>query len=268
MFKRIFLIVDAGIEVRIVSMYATLISKSSKASFFLVPYTNNKGVLENIDFIKKMAKEEGIDAEILEIKDDILYGLNKIIRDKDLDLIITPLKRQENGLFFIGSFSQRLMKYALSSVMGIRIVKARPLKQHKKLLVPISDKDYNIKERLFLIEILSKSLNLSVSVLRCIKNPKGRFGKEEMQKTFLEIKNYYSPFINQLKEKGIDTDLRIRECEHATDGILDETMASNYDLLFVKAKPQNTLKEFLMGNEVEDILRRTPSNLLFWRSRE
>jgi nucleotide-binding universal stress UspA family protein len=45
-------------------------------------------------------------------------------------------------------------------------------------------------------------------------------------------------------------------------------MASNYDLLFVKAKTQNTLKEFLMGNEVEDILRRTPSNLLFWRSRE
>ena len=184
MFKRIFLIVDAGLEVRIVSMYATLISKSSSASFFLVPYTNNKGVLENIDFIKKMAKEEGLDAEILEIKDDILYDLNKIIRDKDLDLIITPLKRQENGLFFIGSFSQRLMKYALSSVIGIRIVKVRPLKQHKKLLVPLSEKDYNVKERIFLIEALSKSLNLSVSVLRCIKNPKGKLDKAEMQKAF------------------------------------------------------------------------------------
>ncbi|KYC49468.1 MAG: hypothetical protein AMQ74_01420 [Candidatus Methanofastidiosum methylothiophilum] len=83
MFKRIFLIVDAGLEVRIVSMYATLFSKSSKASFFLVPYTNSKGVLENIDFIKKIAKEEGLVPEILDIKDDILYDLNKIIRDKD-----------------------------------------------------------------------------------------------------------------------------------------------------------------------------------------
>ncbi|MCC7572719.1 MAG: universal stress protein [Candidatus Methanofastidiosum sp.] len=268
MFKRIFLIVDVGLEVRIVAMYATLISKCSNASLFLVPYTDNKGVLENIDFIKKITKEEGLEAEILDIKGDILYELNKIIRDKDLDLVITPLKRQENGLFFIGSFSQRLMKYALSSVIGIRIVKARPLKQHKKLLVPLYDKDYYPKERIFLIEALSKSLDLNVSVLRCIKNPNEKMDKEEMQKAFTETQNYYSPFINKLKENGIHTDLIIRECEHATDGILDETMASNYDLLFVKAKAQNTLKEFLMGNEVEDILRRTPSNLLFWRSRE
>lgn len=268
MFKRIFLIVDAGMEVRIVSMYAILISKYSDASFFLVPYTNSKEVSENIDFIDKLAKEERVVTKLLEIKEDLLYELNKIVSDKDLDLIITTLKRQENGLFFIGSFPQRLMKYALSSVIGIRIVKIRSLKQHKKLLVPVSNKDYRAKERIFLIESLSKSLNLKVSVLRCIKNPKGKLDKVEMQNAFNETQNYYSSFINQLRKNGIDTNLLIRECEKATDGILDETMASNFDLLFVKSKAQNVLKEFLMGNEVEDLLRRTPSNVLFWRSRE
>lgn len=268
MFKRIFLIVDAGIEVRIVSMYAILISKCSKAPLFLVPYTDNKEIVENIEYINKIANQENVSTEILELKGDILYELNKIIRDKELDLIVTPLKRQENGLFFIGSFTQRLMKYALSSVMGIRIVKIRPLKQHKKLLVPLSNKDYHAKERIFLIESISKSLNLKVSVLRCIKNPKGKMDKVEMQNAFVETEKYYSSFIDQLKENGISTDLVIKECEHATDGILDETMASNYDILFVKAKTQNILKEFLIGNETEELLRRTPSNLLFWRSRE
>ncbi|NYT03564.1 MAG: hypothetical protein GKC00_02530, partial [Candidatus Methanofastidiosa archaeon] len=84
MFKRIFLIVDAGIEVRIVSMYAILISKCSKAPLFLVPYTDNKEIVENIEYINKIANQENVSTEILELKGDILYELNKIIRDKEL----------------------------------------------------------------------------------------------------------------------------------------------------------------------------------------
>lgn len=267
MYKRIVMIVDSGIEMDFVSSYALLIAKLSSAQFYLVPAFRDPEVSTNVKAIKIKAEKEGIETEHLSIEDGVVRSVNKLVRDKKMDLIVTPLKGERDGRFFIGTLAQRLMKHAQASVIGVRIVKARSITHHRKLLVPVSNIDYQFKERLFLINLLSKSLDLKVSLFRCTK-PRGRaFDKDEVKAIFKETEEYLSPFKGNLLEGGIQTDVRMRICENATEGILDEAMSGHFDLLFVRALRRNVIKEFLGSNEMEEIIRRTPSNLLLWTSR-
>jgi nucleotide-binding universal stress UspA family protein len=268
MYKRIVLVVDSGIEMNFASDYALLIAHLSNAAFFLVPAFRDDEVVSTVHGIKTKAEKAGLETELLTIEDDVVLGVNKLVKDKKMDLICVALKGERDGRFFIGTLAQRIMKHAQASVIGVKIVKARPITHHRKLLVPISNRDYHFKERLFLIEGISKSLNLNVSFFRCVKARDKTFDRDEMVAFFKESEEYVSPFMDELREGGIRTDVRARVCENATDSILDESMGGHFDLLFVRAIKRNVVKEFFRGNEIEEIIRRTPANLLLWKSRE
>ncbi len=268
MYKRIVMIVDSGIEPIFVSSYAFLTASASNAKLYLVPAYRDPEVLANIQEIESRAKAEEIETEQLSVEGGVIRDVNKLVRDKKLDLILTALKGERDGRFFIGTLAQRLMKHAQASVIGVRIVKARPITHHQKLLVPVSNRDYHFNERLFLIDVLAHKLKLNVSLFRCIKSTGRSFDKAEMETVFKESEAYLSPFKDNLLEGGIPTDVRVRVCENATDSILDESMSGRFDLLFVRALKRNVSKEFLGSNEMEEIIRRTPSNLLLWKSRD
>jgi nucleotide-binding universal stress UspA family protein len=268
MYQRILMVVDIGIETDFVADYALVIANVSKAKFFLVPTGNDAEVLSTLKALQSRAEKEGLETEVLYIKKDLVKEVNRLVKDKKMDLIFVSLKGQRDGRFFIGSLAQRLMKHAKASVIGVRIVKARPITHHRRLLAPISYKDYYFKERLFLIEGLARSLNLKVSLFRCIKSKGKSFDKDEMEDFFKKNEEYLSSLKKDLLAGGIRTEVRVRVCENATDSILDEAMSGHFDLLFVRAIKRNIGKEFLSGNEVEEVLRRTPSNLLLWKSRE
>ena len=51
MFKRVVMLVDSSMEVRIASFYAILIAKYSDAKFFIIPFIKDKAVQKNIDYI-------------------------------------------------------------------------------------------------------------------------------------------------------------------------------------------------------------------------
>jgi nucleotide-binding universal stress UspA family protein len=268
MYKRIVMIVDSGIETKFVSSYALLIARVSRAKLYLVPAFRDSEVLANIEEIRSLAESEGVETEQLSIKESVVREVNKLVRDKPMDLIVVVLKGERDGRFFIGTLAQRLMKHAQASVIGVRIVKARPITHHRKLLVPISNREYHFKERLFLIDNLSKSLNLNVSLFRCIKSRGRSFDRDEMEDIFKESEGYLSPFKDDLRGSGVATDVRVQVCENATDSILDEAMSGRFDLLLVHALKRNVVKEFLGSNEMEEIIRRTPANLLLWKSRD
>jgi len=269
MYKRIVMIVDSGIETKFASSYALLIARASNAKLYLVPAFHDPEVAVNLREIQSRAEKEGVATEQLTIEASLVREVNRLVRDKQMDLIIVVLKGERDGRFFIGTLAQRLMKHAQASVVGVRIVKARPITHHRKLLVPISNRDYHFKERLFLIDSLAKSLNLSVSLFRCIKSRGRSFDRDEMAAFFKESEDYLSPFKDGLCGCGVAADVRVQVCENnATDSILDEAMSGRFDLLLVHALRRNVVKEFLGSNEMEEIIRRTPSNLLLWKSRD
>lgn len=268
MYKRIVMIVDSGIEPKFVASYALLTASASGAKLYLVPAFRDPEIQENVDEIERRALEDGLEIERLAVEADLVRSVNKLVRDKQLDLIITGLRGERDGRFFIGTLAQRLMKHAQASVIGVRIVKARPITHHRKLLVPVSNRDYHFNERLFLSSMLARSLELTVSLFRCAKEPGRPYAREEMEAIVSESEEYLSSFTSELHAGNIPTDVHVRVCENATDGILDEAMAGRFDLLLVRALMRNVVKEFLGRNEMEEIIRRTPSNLLLWKSRE
>ncbi|MBN1762902.1 MAG: universal stress protein [Methanomicrobia archaeon] len=268
MYKRIVMIVDSGIETKFVSSYALLIARASNANLYLVPAFDDPEVAANVRKIQSRAEKEGVATEELPIAESVVREVNRLVRDKQMDLIIVVLKGERDGRLFIGTLAQRLMKHAQASVVGVRIVKARPITHHRKLLVPISNRDYHFKERLFLIDTLAKSLDLNVSLFRCIKALGRSFDKAEMEAFFKESEEYLSPFKADLREGDVPTDVRVQVCENATDSILDEAMSGRFDLLLVHALRRNVVKELLGSNEMEEIIRRTPANLLLWKSRD
>jgi nucleotide-binding universal stress UspA family protein len=268
MYQRIVMIVDSGIETEFVSGYALLLAKLSNAKFYLVPAFRDEEVLSSINTIKNKAEKEGIETELLSIEEDVVREVNKLVKDKKMDLIFISLKGERDGRFFIGTLAQRLMKHAEASVIGVKIVKARPITHHRRLLVPVSNREYHFKERLFLIDGISTSLNLNVSLLRCTKSTAKTLDRDEMEDIVKESDEYLSPFREALLGRGRRTDVRVRVCDKATDGILDVAMGGHFDLLFVRAIKRNVVKEFLSGNEMEEVIRRTPSNILLWKSRE
>ena len=268
MYKRIVMIVDSGIEAEFVASYARLIAHVARAKFYLVPTSQDPGVLENLHVIRSRAADEGLETKELAVRGDFLRAVNNLVRDEQLDLIVTALKGERDGRFFIGTRAQRLMKHAQASVIGVRIVKARPITHHRKFLVPVSNRDYHFTERLFLIDALARHLKLRVSLFRCIRSRGRAFDKAEMEVFFTESQEYFAPFKDELRAGGMATDVRLRVCENATDSILDEAMSGRFDLLLVRALRRNIAKEFLGGNEMEELIRRTPANLLLWKSRE
>jgi nucleotide-binding universal stress UspA family protein len=268
MYKRIVMIVDSGIETKFASSYALLIARVARAKLYLVPAFRDSEVLANIEEIRSIAEREGVETEQLAIEASLVREVNNLVRDKQMDLIVVVLKGERDGRFFIGTLAQRLMKHAQASVIGVRIVKARPLTHHRKLLVPVSHRDYHFRERLFLIDTLAKSLKLDVSLFRCIKSRGRSFDRDEMAAFFKESEVYLSPFKDCLCGCGAPVDVRVQVCENATDSILDEAMSGRFDLLFVRALRRNIVKEFLGSNEMEEIIRRTPANLLLWKSRD
>jgi len=269
MYKRIVMIVDSGIETKFVSRYALLIARVARAKLYLVPAFRDSEVLANLEEIRSIAEREGVETEQLAIEESVVREVNKLVRDKQMDLIVVVLKGERDGRFFIGTLAQRLMKHAQASVIGVRIVKARPITHHRKLLVPVSNRDYHFKERLFLIDNLARCLNLDVSLFRCIKSRGRSFDRDEMAAFFKESEDYLSPFKDCLCGCGVAADVRVQVCEkNATDSILDEAMSGRFDLLLVHALKRNVVKEFLGSNEMEEIIRRTPANLLLWKSRD
>ena len=268
MYKRIVMIVDSGIETKFVSRYALLIARAANAKLYLVPAFQDREILANLDEIRSIAEREEVETEQLFIKESVVREVNKLVRDKQMDLIVVVLKGERDGRFFIGTLAQRLMKHAQASVIGIRIVKARPITHHRKLLVPVSNRDYHFKERLFLIDNFAKTLNLNVSLFRCIKSMGRSFDRDEMAAFFKESEDYLSPFKDGLCGCGVAADVRVQVCENATDSILDEAMSGRFDLLLVHALKRNVVKEFLGSNEMEEIIRRTPANLMLWKSRD
>jgi nucleotide-binding universal stress UspA family protein len=268
MYKRIVQIVDSGIEADFVASYAQLLATASTAKLYLVPAFQDPEVQANLRAIHSRAGEAGIETEQLAVEGGVVRDLNKLVRDVPLDLVVTALKGERDGRFFIGTLAQRLMKHAQASVIGVRIVKARPITHHRKLLVPVSNRDYHFTERLFLIDALARTLNLNVSLFRCIRSRGRPFDKSEMEAFFEESEEYFAPFKDALFGGGIPTDVRVRVCENATDSILDEAMSGRFDLLFVRALRRNIAKELLGSNELEELIRRTPANLILWKSRD
>ncbi|HDS45535.1 MAG TPA: universal stress protein [Methanomicrobia archaeon] len=268
MYKRIVMIVDSGIEPKFVASYALLIARAAGAKLYLVPAFRDPEIPANVYEIEHRAHEAGVETEQLAVETDLVRSVNKLVRDKQLDLIITGLRGERDGRFFIGTLGQRLMKHAQASVIGVRIVKARPITHHRKLLVPVSNRDYHFTERLFLIATLARSLELTVSLFRCAREPGRSYTREEKEAIFRESEEYLTPFISELHAGGIPAEVHVRVCDNATDGILDEAMTGHFDFLLVRALRRNVVKEFLGRNEMEEIIRRTPSNLLLWKSRE
>jgi len=268
MYKRIVMIVDSGIEPKFVASYALLTASAAGAKLYFVPAFRDPEIQANVDAIERRAQNEGLETEQLAVEADLVRSVNKLVRDKQLDLIITGLRGERDGRFFIGTLAQRLMKHAQASVIGVRIVKARPVTHHRKLLVPISNRDYHFNERLFLIAMLARSLELTVSLFRGAKELGRSYAREEMEAIVRESEEYLRTFTSELHAGGIPTEVRVRVCENATDGILDEAMVGRFDLLLVRALKRNVAKEFLGRNEMEEIIRRTPSNLLLWKSRD
>ncbi len=268
MYKRIVMIVDSGIEPKFVASYAVLTAKAAGAKLYLVPAFTDPEIQANVDEIERRALDDGLETEQLSVEADLVRSVNRLVRDKQMDLIITGLRGERDGRFFIGTLAQRLMKHAQASVIGVRIVKARPITHHRKLLVPVSNRDYHFSERLFLVAMLARSLELNVSLFRCAKALGRSYDKAEMEALVGESEEYLSSFSSELRASSVSSDVHVRVCENATDSILDEAMVGRFDLLLVRALRRNVAKEFLGRNEMEEIIRRTPSNLLLWKSRD
>lgn len=267
MYSKIVMVVDCGIEGEIASEYALFISKVCKATLYLCYHDMRDEILCTLSNIYGNAIKKGIETEKIFIEGDMVRGINSIIRGKK-SLVTITLKGERYGRFFIGTLAQRLMKRAKSSVIGIRVVKARPITHHKRFLVPISNREYHTNERLFIIKEFAKNLGLRTVLFRCIKIKKDKeFTKRELRTLIKKNEIYLEPLKEHLEKESVFVDTRIRTCANATDTILDEAMARHFDLILVRAIKRNILKDFFWGNEMEEIIRRAPCTMLLWRSR-
>ncbi len=62
----------------------------------VVPAFRDPKVSTNVEAIEIKAEKEGIETEHLSIEDDVVRSVNKLVRDKKMDLIVIPLKGGED----------------------------------------------------------------------------------------------------------------------------------------------------------------------------
>lgn len=214
------------------------------------------------------AMDMGIPVESITGTGDPIKEINKIVRQKEIDIVFASTRRKDiERRFYTGTIAKSLFLKLPCSVALVRVVNMGRI-HPGKILVPLKARINNIAERAYFAAMMARSFDAKIFMFHAAK-PITKFFKGDIHLTPAQWEkrssNDFSAFLGYLREKKIDFECRLSPGA-AGRIITMEAAAKRHDLIIMGVAKRNLLSSMIKSNPVEDVLRETPCDLIILKT--
>lgn len=276
MYKRILAAVNEHINSEVSARYAMQLARATGARLYIC-YIAEKGIPEKSleaaeDAAKRLfnsAKDLGIDTESVFGTGRPVDKIREFAVSEKIDIAFIATRREDvYRRFYAGTVARRLLVSLPCSVALVRVVHMGRISP-RNILVPLKARIAHINERSYFTAMLANAFSAGVNLFHTTK-PITKFFHGEIDLTPLEwgsrLPHDLLRFIGRLEGYGIVHEKRLMPGRAGRD-IAIEAASKRSDLIILGASERSLLNTLLRGNPVEDLMRRTPCNLIILKPR-
>lgn len=222
---------------------------------------------ESMGRILLEAKRLDIEVKSISVIGEIDKLMTSIVKDEGVDIVFASTRRAGVGRkIFQGSASKRLMDSTPCAFALVGVVHAGRI-HPGNILVPLKARMNSIDERAYFTARVATAFNSKIVLFHSPK-PFKRFFSGEVQLSHHELKEK-SPkdikeFLRQLQHYGVKpADRHVPGRSSKT--IAEEAFAGSHDLIIMGASERGFFKSIMRGNPIEELLVKTPCNIIIHR---
>lgn len=273
MYKKILIAVDGSFNAEAASRYAIAIASACRAKLYIVSIIppkmhekDIKGAEESVKRIIEEARRHDLDVRPIIEEGAVVPAITEIIRREKIELAIAAARSEHaEQRFFVRTVSRELIRLLPCSVIIIRVVNPGKMAYPRDILVPIIGSEYDLSEKVFLTSRLARYYKAKVIVLHLKRSITTLFKKGMIKDTaegeaenIEEIKY----FVDHLKRYKVYPKTRVSYFIKVSRAISMEAAAKRHDLIILGATKRSLISQLIRGNPVEEVLRRTPCDLM------
>jgi len=276
MYKNVLAAVNEHLNSEVMARYAIEFAREAKAKLYLC-YIAEKDTPEDlIAHAETVVNGLATHAETLDIETETVIGagdsvskIKEAVRREKIDLAFIATRHKDiERRFFIGTVARRLSLELSSSVALTRIVhfgRIRP----KEILVPVKANIAHLAERAYFCATMAKAFDSRAFIFHAEK-PIAKFFSGGLAPRSVEWEKFLPDdikrFIKIMNTYGVKHEKKLFSGA-AGPGITIEAATKRSDLIIMGASKRGFLYSFFKGNPVENVLRRTPCNLIILNPR-
>lgn len=276
MYKRILAAVNEHINSEVSARYAMQLARATGARMYVCYVAEKEAPEKSLetaeDAVKRLfnsAKDLGIDTESVVETGRPLEKIREFAASEKIDIAFIATRREDvYRRFYAGTVARRLLVSLPCSVALVRVVHMGRISP-RNILVPLKARVDHINERSYFTAMLANAFRAGVNLFHTTK-PITKFFHGEIDLTPLEwnsrLPHDLLRFVDRLEEYGIVHEKRLMPGRAGRE-IAIEAASKRSDLIILGASERSLLNTLLRGNPVEDLMRRTPCNLIILKPR-
>lgn len=276
MYRKILAAVNEHINSEVSARYAMQLARAAGARLYICYIagrdTPEKSLEAAEDAVKRLfnsAKDLGIDTESMFGTGRPVEKIREFAVSEKIDIAFIATRREDvYRRFYAGTVARRLLVSLPCSVALVRVVHMGRISPGN-ILVPLKARIAHINERSYFTAMLANAFSAGVNLFHITK-PLTKFFHGEIDLTPLEwgsrLPHDLLRFIDRLEGYGIVHEKRLMPGRAGRD-IAIEAASKRSDLIILGASERSLLNTLLRGNPVEDLMRRTPCNLIILKPR-
>jgi nucleotide-binding universal stress UspA family protein len=274
MYKKIITAVDGGFAAESAAKYAILLAKNCDAELivlFLITKDQTdedtaRG-MRSVERVVEWGKIEGIHVEGIAEHGPVVQSIKSIAEIENVDLVVSSARHEDRKhRFFVRSISQKLMASLSCSVLVVRVTHPGKAMHLSRVLVPIRKDAHHEAERAYLTSKLVAK-NGKATVLRIDKMAGARLlllSEEEKHRIREGERRELKPFIDLLSGYKVPSEISVNFAPKALDSVLKKAASGHFDLVLLGATKQDIVREITRGNPIEEVLKRSPCDVVVW----
>ena len=273
MYKKILMAVDGSFNAEAAGRYAIAIASACRAKLYIVSIIppkmhekDIKGAEESVERIIEEARKHDLDVRPIIEEGAVVPVISEIVRREKIELAIAAARSEHvEQRFFVRTVSRELIRLLPCSVIIIRVVNPGKMAYPRDILVPIIGSEYDLSENVFLTSRLARYYKAKVIVLHLKRSITTLFKKgmiKDAAEGEAENIEETKSFIEHLKRFKVYPKTRVSYFIKASRAISMEAAAKRHDLIILGATKRSLISQLIRGNPVEEVLRRTPCDLM------
>lgn len=270
MYHRILTAVDGSLNAHAAARYAIALAHACGATLYvagiITPEMRGKdegALAQSAGTLVAETEGKGVPAHLLIERGEVVKTLDGLARTHRIDVMMTASRHEDaEHRYFMRSVPQRLMRVLTASVIVVRVVHLGVLAHPRKILVPVLGSPRDHAERTYLVSRLARHFQARVIVFHALEASahSGRAVAREAGARRVEA------ICEQLRKAGVAPHVRVVAHPLVGEAIMQEAARHRHDLIIMGASQRSLLTTWRRGNPAEDVMRRTPCDLLVCRS--
>lgn len=277
MYSRILAAVNEHLTSEIMARYAVEFARASNCKLYFC-YIAEKNApsdaVENANAALKrlqaVSESQGVNWDSITGSGDPVEKIKEIVQEESIDLVFASARHKDvQNRFFSQTTASRFSLELPCSFALVRVVHMARLRP-REILVPVKARISHLAEKAFFCAMMAKAFDSRIFLFHARK-PITRFFSGEVRPRSVELEESIpedmEQFIKILDSYSVKHEKKLFPGA-AGPAISIEAATKRSDLIIMGASRRSFLSSLFRENPVEDVIRRTPCNLIILAPRK